>query len=111
MERAVVRAPQSRPDPQLEARHVTNANRREFLIGTAAIATVTMLPVLPVSPPRRMHSRISPKFQAALDELSKQPSTLSPELEAYLERTEGWMDRLGAERVRAVGPVMSQPAS
>jgi hypothetical protein len=71
------------------------ANRRQFLIGTAAVATVTILPVLPDSPPRQLHSRISPKFQAALDELSRQPSTLSPELEAWLERTEGWMDRLG----------------
>ena len=72
-----------------------NLNRREVLIGTAAIATVTILPVLPDSPPRQMHSRIPPKLQAALDELSRQPSTLSPELEAWLEHHEGWMDRLG----------------
>ena len=72
-----------------------NLNRREVLIGTAAVATVTMLPVLPDSPPRQMHSRIPPKLQAALDELSRQPSTLSPELEAWLEHHEGWMDRLG----------------
>ena len=72
------------------------ANRRQFLIGTAAIAAVTRLPILPalpISPPRKMHPRISPKFQAALDELAKQPSTLSPELEAWLEHHEGWMDR------------------
>ena len=72
-----------------------NLNRREVLIGTAAVATVTMLPVLPDSPPRQMHSRIPPKLQAALDELARQPSTLSPELEAWLEHHEGWMDRLG----------------
>ncbi len=66
-----------------------------MLIGAAAVATVTTLAVLPDLPPRKIHPRISPKFQAALDELSRQPSTLSPELEAYLERTEGWMDRLG----------------
>ena len=72
-----------------------NPTRREVLIGAAAVATVTTLPVLPDLPPRKIHPRISPKFQAALDELSKQPSTLSPELEAYLEWTEGWMDRLG----------------
>ena len=73
-----------------------NPNRREVLIGTAAIATVTILPVLlPDSAPRQMHSRIPPKLQAALDELSRQPSTLSPELEAWLEHHEGWMDRLG----------------
>lgn len=40
---------------------------------------------------------LPPKLQAALEEISKQPSTLSPELEAYLERTEGWMDRLGEQ--------------
>jgi hypothetical protein len=77
----------------------TKANRREFLIGGAAVATVTMLPMLPGlpdsdSPPRQMHSRIPPKLQAALDELARQPSTLSPELEAWLEHHEGWMDRL-----------------
>ena len=80
-----------------------NLNRREVLIGTAAIATGATLNVLPDSPPRQMRSRIPPKLQAALDELSREPSTLSPELEAYLEWTEGWMDRLGADRVRAVG--------
>ena len=41
---------------------------------------------------------IPPKLQSALDQLSKQPSTLSPELEAYLERTEGWMDRLSGAK-------------
>ena len=70
-----------------------NPTRREVLIGAAAVATVTILPVLPDSPPRQMHSRIPPKLQAALDQLSKQPSTLSPELEAYLEHHEGWIDR------------------
>lgn len=70
-----------------------NPTRREVLIGAAAVATVTILPVLPDSPPRQMHSRIPPKLQAALDQLSKQPSTLSPEHEAYLERHEGWIDR------------------
>jgi hypothetical protein len=38
------------------------------------------------------------KLQTALDQLSTQPSTLSPELEAYLERTEGWMDRLAGAK-------------
>ncbi len=41
---------------------------------------------------------LPPKLQSALDEISKQPSTLSPELEAYLERTEGWMDHLGGAK-------------
>ena len=70
-----------------------NPTRREVLIGAAAVATVSTLAVLPGLSPRKIHPRISPKFQAALDELSKQPSTLSPELEAYLERNEGWIDR------------------
>ena len=72
---------------------MTTHTRREVLIGAAAIATVTILPVLSDSPPRQMHSRIPPKLQAALDQLSKTPSTLSPELEAWLEHHEGWMDR------------------
>lgn len=44
-------------------------------------------------------SGMPPKFRAALDQLSKEPSTLSPELEAYLERKEGWMDQLGDRKV------------
>jgi hypothetical protein len=70
-----------------------NPTRREVLIGAAAVATAITLAGLPDLPPRKIHPRISPKFQAALDQLSKQSSTLSPELEAYLERTEGWIDR------------------
>jgi hypothetical protein len=69
--------------------------RREVLVGAAAAVTV---PLLPDAPPPMMRSRLPPKLEQALDELSKQPSTLSPELEAYLERTEGWMDHLGGAK-------------
>ena len=61
--------------------------RREVIAGTRTSAK-----------PKTNKAGVPLKLQAALDQLGKQPSTLSPELEAYLERTEGWMDHLGTQR-------------
>ena len=61
--------------------------RREVIAGTCTSAG-----------PKTNKAGVPLKLQAALDQLSEQPSTPSPELEAYLERTEGWMDRLGTQR-------------
>ena len=83
--------------------------RRQVVIGLAAAAVLpsafTIVPEFTapaLSQAETSKSRIPPKLQQALDQLSKQPSTLSPELEAYLERTEGWMDRLGEPEPTAV---------
>ena len=79
-------------------------NRRDVLIGTTTVAAAAVVPAVAQEATvdayslSGVKSRVPPKLQRVLDQLSKTPSTLSPELEAYLQRTEGWIDRLGGDK-------------